>query len=79
MEKTELEAKNEDHRHANAFIFVILSHGDDGYILCRDGDKMHLETLYQQFDGKHCKHLIGKPKIFIVQACRGGKIVLNLA
>ena len=54
-----------------------MSHGYEGHITCSDGVDMQLETLYEKFDGKRCKGLIRKPKIFIIQACRGCKFFVN--
>ena len=62
-----------DHKHADACVVCILSHGEEGYIFGTDGRKILLDSILSLFDNSHCKNLIGKPKIFIVQACRGGK------
>lgn len=62
-----------DARHANAdmMILVILSHGRDGQIIASDGLPVDTERIYSQFNNTNCPMLRGKPKFFIVQACRG--------
>ena len=36
-----------------------------------DGRSINLERIYEYFNNKNCPDLKGKPKFFIVQACRG--------
>jgi len=55
-------------------ILVILSHGQDGYIETTDGRKVNLEAIFEQFNNQYCPNLKGKPKFFIIQACRGDSI-----
>ena len=66
----------EDHKQVDACVVCILSHGEEGYIFGTDGRKILLDNVLSLFDNSHCKHLIGKPKIFIIQACRGGMNIL---
>ncbi|CAG2230422.1 CASP2 [Mytilus edulis] len=47
------------------------SHGEEGYIFGTDGRKIFLDNIMSLFENGHCKDLRGKPKIFIIQACRG--------
>lgn len=66
------------HCSYDSFICVFLSHGsrhpvriggeDDvgNFIEARDYE-IHLEMVYDKFNGEKCPSLIGKPKIFIVQ------------
>ncbi|XP_041641545.1 caspase-6-like [Cheilinus undulatus] len=65
------EAANADHSDADCFVLVFLSHGEDDYIHASD-DKISVKDITSPFKGDKCKSLIGKPKIFILQACRGG-------
>ena len=70
--------KAEDLKKADSFILVCLSHGNQGNIFGSDGEPVNIDKdIVEPFDGKHCPHLIGKPKLFFIQACQGGKC-LNL-
>ncbi|XP_055015129.1 caspase-3-like isoform X2 [Boleophthalmus pectinirostris] len=60
----------EDHSNCASFVCVILSHGDEGVIFGTDGCEK-LDVLTRYFKGHNCKSLIGKPKLFFIQACRG--------
>uniref|UniRef100_A0A3B4CM63 Caspase-6 n=1 Tax=Pygocentrus nattereri TaxID=42514 RepID=A0A3B4CM63_PYGNA len=59
-----------DHRDADCFVCVFLSHGEDGHVYAHD-DKVDIKEITALFRGEQCKSLVGKPKIFIFQACRG--------
>ncbi|NP_001188010.1 caspase-3b isoform X1 [Ictalurus punctatus] len=60
----------EDHSKSAMFVCVILSHGDEGVIYGTD-DSIELKELSGFFRGDRCLSLVGKPKLFIIQACRG--------
>ncbi|KAI7801317.1 caspase-3b [Triplophysa rosa] len=60
----------EDHSRSAMFVCVLLSHGDEGLIYGTDGS-MPLKELFRLFRGDHCSTLVGKPKLFFIQACRG--------
>uniref|UniRef100_A0A0L8HQ77 Caspase family p20 domain-containing protein n=2 Tax=Octopus bimaculoides TaxID=37653 RepID=A0A0L8HQ77_OCTBM len=63
-----------DHANHNCFVSVILSHGeDDNEIFGIDG-KVKLDELVETLLPDRCPSLIGKPKLFFVQACRGTKL-----
>ncbi|XP_014811075.1 PREDICTED: caspase-6 isoform X2 [Calidris pugnax] len=66
------EASKDDHSDADCFICVFLSHGEDDHIYAFDG-QIKIETITDMFRGDKCQSLVGKPKIFIIQACRGDK------
>ncbi|XP_041641277.1 caspase-6-like isoform X3 [Cheilinus undulatus] len=66
------EAANADHSDADGFVLVFLSHGEDNYVYAYD-DKISIKDITSPFKGDKCKSLIRKPKIFILQACRGEK------
>ncbi|KAK6965718.1 Caspase-2 [Biomphalaria glabrata] len=61
-----------DHETSDACFICLLSHGEEGYIFGTDGKRIPLEEIFMLFGNTNCKGLIGKPKIFIIQACRGG-------
>ncbi|CAL8349435.1 unnamed protein product [Arctogadus glacialis] len=55
---------------------VIMSHGVKGFILGFDHcegvpDKFPIDKIYKHLDSEHCLKLEGKPKVIIIQACRG--------
>ncbi|XP_053559526.1 LOW QUALITY PROTEIN: caspase-6 [Bombina bombina] len=66
------DASTRDHSDADSFICVFLSHGEDNHIFTYDA-KIEIEKLTHLFKGDKCPSLVGKPKIFIIQACRGDK------
>ncbi len=66
------EAINIDHTHNDSFICCLLSHGDSDYIYGTDDKPVYLDGVRKQVI--NCKSLFGKPKMFFVQACRGGTL-----
>ena len=54
-------------------VVVLMSHGEDGYIRGKDGREIYLKEVLQLFKPDRCPNLRNKPKMFFVQACRGGK------
>ncbi|XP_036354520.1 caspase-3-like isoform X3 [Octopus sinensis] len=63
-----------EHAKYNCFLCVILTHGeDDNQIYGTDG-KVNLNDLVEKLLPNRCPSLIGKPKLFFVQACRGTKL-----
>ncbi|NXM58790.1 CASP6 protein, partial [Illadopsis cleaveri] len=65
-------ASMDDHSDADCFLCVFLSHGEDDHIYAFD-DKIKIQEITDMFRGDKCQSLVGKPKIFIIQACRGDK------
>ncbi|TRY89818.1 hypothetical protein DNTS_018566 [Danionella cerebrum] len=66
-------ASQEDHSSSAMFVCVLLSHGDDGVIYGTD-KSIELKQLFRLFRGDRCKSLVGKPKLFFIQACRGSDL-----
>ncbi|XP_012785089.2 caspase-6 isoform X1 [Ochotona princeps] len=66
------EASTCSHADADCFVCVFLSHGEGNHIYAYDA-KIEIQTLTALFKGDKCPSLVGKPKIFIIQACRGDK------
>lgn len=68
------ECQGKNHTDYNALIIIILSHGDSGDIIYTiDGDYIRLNDIAHYFTGTNCPSLCNKPKVFIIQACRGSK------
>ena len=55
-------------------MIAVLTHGEEGDILCARDSRYRLDMLVNAFTGQNCPSLAGKPKIFIIQACRGQKV-----
>uniref|UniRef100_A0AAQ5XYJ4 Caspase-3 n=1 Tax=Amphiprion ocellaris TaxID=80972 RepID=A0AAQ5XYJ4_AMPOC len=66
-------ASAEDHSQKASFVCVLLSHGDEGVIYGTDGCEK-LDTMISYFKGNRCRTLVGKPKLFFIQACRGSTL-----
>ncbi|XP_051241063.1 caspase-3a [Dicentrarchus labrax] len=70
MKQVLISVSKEDHSCNASFICVLLSHGDEGVFFGTDGS-VELKYLTSLFRGNHCISLVGKPKLFFIQACRG--------
>ncbi|XP_016064828.1 PREDICTED: caspase-14 [Miniopterus natalensis] len=55
-----------------AFV-VLMAHGLEGYLEGEDEQMVELENLFKVLNNKNCQALRAKPKVYIVQACRGEK------
>ncbi|XP_061835555.1 caspase-3-like [Nerophis lumbriciformis] len=73
MKSLMLSTSQEDHSNSASFVCVLLSHGDEGVIFGTDGFEQ-LEILTKPFKGDRCRSLVGKPKLFFIQACRGSTL-----
>ena len=60
-----------DHDKYDCLMVAILTHGDYGDVLYGTSGGITIQEFIENFSGKRCSTLIGKPKIFIIQACRG--------
>eukprot|EP00092_Neocalanus_flemingeri_P038831 GFUD01042275.1.p1 GENE.GFUD01042275.1~~GFUD01042275.1.p1 ORF type:complete len:543 (+),score=121.27 GFUD01042275.1:118-1746(+) len=59
------------HKDANCFLMLIISHGTaDNFLLDKDGNKTwNIESLVTEVCD--VQSLVGKPKLFFIEACRG--------
>jgi len=82
------EISSRDHSAYDAFVLVILSHGNKDGVYGIDGSSepakdarrvgfVLLDEITALFDGSKCESLRGKPKMFIIQACQGGVLRLR--
>ncbi|CAB1317297.1 unnamed protein product, partial [Coregonus sp. 'balchen'] len=73
--KTMLEAVQElgmrSHLQADALVVCVLSHGEKGCVFGTDGEEVPIRSLTQPFTSEQCPSLVGKPKLFFIQACQG--------
>ncbi|ELU00616.1 hypothetical protein CAPTEDRAFT_225565 [Capitella teleta] len=54
-----------------ACVICLLSHGAEDRIFGSDGDTIPVTRIIRLLEGKNAPQLAGKPKILIMQACRG--------
>ena len=65
--------KAKSYKHQCCFVVAVMSHGTCKGILGIDGQIVTVRELMAYFTSTACKSLAGKPKIFIIQACRNAK------
>ena len=66
------EARNPQHRDADAYFMWILSHGTEGIVYGADGKAVNIDwDITHHFTQASCRNLTGKPKVFFFQCCRG--------
>ncbi len=72
MEKVAVKCGAKDHGAFDAFLLIVMSHGGDrDCILGVDGRETTVKNLMVEFREKKCPSLTRKPKVFIIQTCRG--------
>ncbi|XP_030200223.1 caspase-9-like [Gadus morhua] len=69
------ELASRDHSGMDCVACIVLSHGLEGGVYGVDGGVVRLEKLKWYVNGEQCRSLIGKPKLFFIQACQGNKKV----
>ena len=68
-------SKMEDHIYSQMCVVIILSHGNDGGLInAADGKVVSTEYVLRRFNNDACPALKGKPKFFVLQACRGDEV-----
>lgn len=60
-----------NHGEYDSFVCCILSHGSEGHVFGTDSVMVSLNDLTGMVDAQRCPSLVGKPKLFFLQACRG--------
>ena len=69
-----ISVSREDHSNNDCLLVTVMSHGmEEGTILAADRE-YNVQELWENFIGDNCKSLIGKPKLFFIQACRGSMV-----
>ncbi len=68
-----LSQRSDELEKQNAFVFMIITHGNDNKeILGFDDVSIKIEFLTQIFNNKNCPSLQNKPRLFFFNCCRGG-------
>ncbi|XP_061163366.1 caspase-6-like [Saccostrea echinata] len=65
------EVEKDIHRTADCFVLVIMTHGTTGAIYGVDGKTVSVEEIKKQFNGENFPAMADKPKVILIQACRG--------
>ena len=65
------EYASRDHSNFDAFFMIVMSHGADGDVIYGVSGKHKVGVKEIMADFEQCPTLEGKPKVFIIQACRG--------
>lgn len=65
-------AKKKDHETCDSSIVVVLTHGMHGALYGVDNIAISVDKLVSYLNVSGCPALANKPKIFVIQACRGG-------
>ena len=55
------------HHQMDMAIVTVLSHGENGSIICTNGEKIEIEEILGMFNNREAPPLKGKPKFFIFQ------------
>ncbi|KAG7215603.1 hypothetical protein INR49_022129 [Caranx melampygus] len=76
-------SKHEKVKETDSVVVVIMSHGKCGAVLGVNSvsdedtqsspDEFHIDKIYELLSPSKCRALLNKPKIIIIQACRGGQ------
>lgn len=68
-------AQDDSQHHSDCLIVIIMSHGSNGWIMGSDGQMIHtFDDVCEEFSNANCEALQGKPKVFFIQACQGGRV-----
>ena len=68
-----------DHADADCLFVAVFTHGEkNGTVHARD-TAYNFSSIWGEFVGRRCVSLAGKPKVFLVQACRGGDALPSAA
>lgn len=63
-----------DHSQNDCLVVAVMTHGQDKNKLFARDKSYDVNLIWEYFLGEKCTSLIGKPKLFFVQACRGKKL-----
>lgn len=63
-----------EHEDAQSCVICLMSHGEEGFLTTKEGDKILLDDIFTMFNNLNCPNLAGKPKLFFIQSCRDDPI-----
>ncbi|XP_037287900.2 caspase-3 [Rhipicephalus microplus] len=63
----------QDYSDDDCFVCCFLTHGETDVLYGTDG-KFPVSAVMEPFHGDVCSSLLGKPKLFFIQACRGDRL-----
>lgn len=66
------EVSNADHSEEDCLLIAVMTHGDEKDVLYAKDEEYQVDELWENFTVMNCPTLAAKPKIFLIQACRGG-------
>lgn len=78
LRAVEFFGSHKDHASTGCAVLAVLTHGDNkGILFGSDGNPITVDMLRRAFspDPNSVNFLRGKPKILIVNACRGGQLL----
>ncbi|XP_073781381.1 caspase a isoform X1 [Danio rerio] len=73
-------AQREEHKYSDSAFVVIMSHGKRDAIMGvhyhrtnNPSDSFPVDNVYRRLNSENCPALRDKPKVILIQACRGGE------
>lgn len=71
-------AAEKEHETSDSTFIVLMSHGHRDVICGTDSNEevknvLHVDEIFTTFNNVNCRNLRDKPKVVIIQACRGSK------
>ncbi|XP_040394319.1 caspase-7-like [Cygnus olor] len=60
--------------HGDFFVSIISSHGEEGAVFGSDCKPLKLTRIFRILSPQNCPVLAERPKVFFIQACRGGTL-----
>lgn len=71
-------AARKEHKTSDSTFLVFMSHGIRDGICGKNyseevSDVLEINTIFQNLNTRSCPNLKDKPKVIIIQACRGGE------
>lgn len=70
IRKTLSDYAGADYTDSPCVVVIILSHGAFRRLKAKSGTYSMIE-VFKRFTGENCNTLIGKPKLFLINACQG--------